>query len=319
MIRISQYATDLSTGIGAAWNRFWFTPTDALPLGVLRIGTGLLGLYYLGSHTADLVRWFGPHGLLPVETVREVASGMGRQTIWRLSYLNYTDVPALLWTLHALGIVMLLAMTLGLLTRVTTVLSLVVVLSYVHRAPMITGQLEPILTMLLCYLCIGPAGRCLSLDRLLFGGKLSRRDSSSNTSWLANLSLRLIQVHVVGFYLMMGLTKLAGATWWEGTAVWAIVVAHADSRIVDLTALRRVPYLIDILTHCIVFFEIMFGLFIWNRLARPLLLLVAIPIWLLLAILTSNFALCGAMLIANLAFVPADFWRELLYRDNRGV
>src|SRR5262245_43805774 len=148
MNRLAQYFSDLSTSIGESWNRFWFTPADPLPLAVVRIGSGLLGLSYLFSHTADLVRWFGPHGLLPIKAVQDIASGMDNpQVVFRYSYFNLTDSPELLWTLHGMGFVVLLAMTLGLLTRVTTPLALVVVLSYVHRAPMIAGQLEPVLTM----------------------------------------------------------------------------------------------------------------------------------------------------------------------------
>lgn len=315
MNRLTNYFSDLSTGIGNSWNRFWFTPADPLPVAVLRIGTGLLSLYYLFSHSADLVRWFGPHGLLPIETVRQLTTGMETQTVWRLSYLNYTDVPELLWILHGLGFVVILAMTLGLLTRLTTVLSLAVVLSYIHRAPMITGQMEPVLTMLLCYLCIGPAGKRLSLDRLVFGRKSQPVLEASESSWTANLCLRLVQVHLSGFYLMMGLTKLAGDPWWDGTAVW-MLLAHADSRIFDLTIIHRFTILVNLLTHAIVFFEICFGVFIWNRLARPLLLLVALPMWLLIAVVSGSVAFCAAMLIANLAFVPASFWRELLARDT---
>lgn len=310
MNRIASYFSELSTGIGSSWNRFWFTPADPLPLAALRIATGLLGLYLLGSHTADLVRWLGPHGLLPASVVQELASGGNSQVVWRWSYFQYTDVPLVLWILHGLGLAVLAAMTVGIFTRLSTALSLVVVLSYVHRAPMITGQMEPVLTMLLCYLCLGPAGRRLSLDRLLFGGKEAAAPGSSDASWGANVALRLVQVHLSGFYLMMGLSKLGGATWWDGTAVW-MLVAQTDSRLFDgLDSLHKFEFLVNFLTHAIVLFEISFGVFIWNRLARPLLLLVAIPMWIMVAVLSANLALGAAMLVANLAFVPADFWRD---------
>lgn len=317
MRQFTSYLAELSAGIGNSWNRFWFTPADPLPLAVLRIGTGLLGFYFLSSHTADLIRWFGPHGILPIEAIRDLTSDMRNQTVWRLSYFNFTDAPILLWTLHALGMAILAALTVGFMTRLTSVLSLVVVLSYVHRAPFITGQMEPVLTMLLCYLCLGPAGQRLSVDRLIFGGKTRTLPDMSEASWGANVALRLVQVHLSGFYLMMGFSKLAGATWWSGTAAW-LLVAQTESRLFDgLDSLHRFEFLVNFLTHAIVLFEISFGVFIWNRLARPLLLMIAIPMWLLLAVLSANLAFCGAMLVANLAFVPADFWRDLLSRDAR--
>src|SRR5688572_9730099 len=196
MNRLSQYFSELSNSIGESWNRFWFTPADPRPLGVLRIGAGLFGLYYLYSHTADLVRWFGPHGLLPIAAVRDLTTDMGNQVVFRFSYFNLTDAPELLWVLHGAGFIVLAAMTLGLFTRVTTPLSLVVVLSYVHRAPLIAGQLEPVLTMLLFYLSLAPAGKSLSLDCLIWKNKTSDGALAPDASWTANLGLRLIQVHV---------------------------------------------------------------------------------------------------------------------------
>jgi hypothetical protein len=311
MNRLSQYFSGLSTSLGESWNRFWFTPSDSLPLGVLRIGAGLFGLYYLYSHTADLIRWFGPHGLLPASAVRDLTSGMGEQVVFRYSYFNLTDAPELLWTLHGVGFVVFAAMTVGLFTRVSTPLSLMVVLSYVHRAPLIAGQLEPVLTMLLFYLSLSPAGKNLSLDRLIWTKKTDDGVPPPEASWTANLGLRLIQVHLAGFYLMMGLSKLAGETWWDGTAVWWLI-AHPESRIVDLTGLGYHPFVINFWTHIIVLFELAFALFVWNRWARPLLLLVAIPMWLSLAIVSAQPAFCLVMLLANLAFVPADVLRELL-------
>src|SRR5205085_2642600 len=40
------YWTTLAARFGEGWNRFWFTPSDPLSLGVLRIGIGLI-LFFL--------------------------------------------------------------------------------------------------------------------------------------------------------------------------------------------------------------------------------------------------------------------------------
>jgi hypothetical protein len=209
--------------------------------------------------------------------------------------------------------VVLAAMTVGLLTRINTILSLAVVLSYVHRAPVITGPLEPVLTMLLCYLCLGPAGRHFSLDRwfgLWRGKDAALIEPAAEKSWSANLALRLIQVHVVGFYLLLALSQLAGPAWWNGRATW-FLLAHADSRIIDLSSLHSASFVLDLFTHAVVLFELAFAVLIWNRTARPLLLLIAVPMWLLLAVISGELGLGAVMLAANLAFVPAEFWRRL--------
>ena len=36
----------------------------------------------------------------------------------------------------------------------------------------------------------------------------------------ANFALRLLQIHVCIIYAAAGLSKLPGAKWWDGTAIW---------------------------------------------------------------------------------------------------
>jgi hypothetical protein len=120
--------------------------------------------------TPDLVRFFGAGGWLPVETMTEIERGGNA-----FSYLNYLSSPAELWTAHILGFVALVLFTVGLLTRVTSILALIVVLAYVHRAPVLMSQVEPVLTMILFYLCLGPSGAYLSVDRLLLRQKVRSR------------------------------------------------------------------------------------------------------------------------------------------------
>ena len=163
------YYSQLTTGIGRSWNKFWFTPSDPFSLAAIRIATGLMALYYVASHTADLTRWFGPDGLLPIETVQRLQGGGegSSQLVFHLSYLNYLVWPAELWIAHALGMAVLVGLILGFRTRIASVVSLVIVLSYVHRASFLTGQFEPLLTMLLVYLCLAPSGAFLSIDSWL--------------------------------------------------------------------------------------------------------------------------------------------------------
>lgn len=316
----ANYFQSLSQGVGGAWNRFWFTPADAYPLAVLRIFVGLASLAYLASHSSDLVRWFGPSGLLPIETVNQLtgatAGGVVAQRIVFLpSYFYLTTDPGMLWLLHVLGMLVLLAFTAGFATRITNVLSVIVVMSYVHRAPMITGQIEPILTMILIYLCLGPSGAHLSVDRWL-GWTRARQPLAAAAdggqafkSWTANLSLRLIQTHLAGFYLLMGLSKLGGETWWNGNAVWWLA-ARSESRLIDLTSLHEWTFLFNVWTHSIVLFELAFALLIWNKLARPLLLAVSVLMWTSLALVTGLVGFSAMMLVANLAFVPAESLRS---------
>src|SRR5437868_1111998 len=114
----------LSQRFGAAWNRFWFTPSDPLMLCALRVATGVVTLYLLFTFSPDIRAFFAAGGLLPADAVaawaREHASP-GFPTLDRFSYLSYVTNPSVLMALHIAGMGVLLAFTVGLFTRVTSI------------------------------------------------------------------------------------------------------------------------------------------------------------------------------------------------------
>lgn len=305
---IRAYFTELFGRFGAGWNQFWFTPSDPLMVCLLRIMTGLVALYAHATYGPDLVRFFAAGGLLSAETVREWVGPQGGFT-----YLfAFDDAPGL-GIIHVAGFAVLLLFTLGLFTRITSVLALIVTLSYIHRAPMLTSLLEPILTMVMFYLCLAPCGAYLSLDRVRRRRGAAARPPIERVDYLrvepsitANVATRLIQLHLAMVYLSMGVAKLSGELWWDGTAVWWLL-ARPESRLVDLTdTLIRHPYLTNAWTHAIVLFELGFGLLVWNRLARPLMLTIAVVMWPLVILATGLWTFGIMMLVATSAFVSPE-------------
>jgi hypothetical protein len=306
-VRASSWS-DLAENFGAAWNRFWFTPADPLSCAVLRIAVGLLAALHFLDLAGGLSWWYASDGLLPPETVRsvlELASETGAS--YRTTYLNGFAAGWELWVLHVLAIVAALAFAAGLVTRISGVITLVALLSYVHRSPLVAGHVEPVLSFLLAYLILAPSGARLSIDRWLANRKPERLAKLDQPSIAANIGLRLIQVHLAMFYVMMGLTKLYGDAWWDGNAVW-ILLAQTESRPLDLTGLRRLGqpgyYLLNLWTHTLVYFELAFGVLIWNRYTRSVMLALSVPIWISLIIATGHVVFGLTMLAAGSAFLP---------------
>lgn len=305
---------------GHAWNRFWYTPRDARVLSMMRIGVGAMALYALLCYTPDLRKFFGPSGLLPASTVEAVmfaeaetaerpAFLYGRM-LMAINYLAwFENEPSMLWGAHLVGIAILAALVAGFKTRVTSILALIVTLTYIHRGQVLNAQLEPIVSMVMAYLCLGPCGAYYSVDHWL----ASRHATAAPPPSIgANIATRLLQIHLSAIYIMMGFGKLVrlgvtdGAVWWTGDAVWWLIAKPGGS-LVDLTWLYAHPFVIDAWTQAIVFFELAFGIFIWKAWARPALLVLAVPMWLSLAVLTGLTPWCVMMLAANLAFVlPSD-------------
>ncbi len=310
MNTFTEYFTELGRRLCGGWNRFWFSPADPYTLSLLRLLTGIVALYYVFSFSSDLALWFAPDGLLAIDTLDELIDG--EDTV-RPSILKLADSVGMLYAVHAVSLLVAAMFMVGLFSRCTNILTLLAVLSYAHRAPMITGLVEPILAMVLFYLCFAPTGSYLSVDRWLKKRRQAEalEQTSSGLSTGANISQRLIQVHLAGFYMMFALTKLEGPTWWMGDAMWWLI-ARPESRVVDVTFLAGHTYVINIWTHSVVAFELAFAILIWVRWARPLLLLLALPAWILLALATGELAFCAMMLIGNMSFVPALTLRRIM-------
>lgn len=309
------------------WNQFWFQPSDPFVLSVLRVLTGMMATYLVASYTSDLYRWFGPDGVLPTTVVHRLLDGISAEAVpanFHWSYLNiFADSNTALSIVHGLGLLVLIAFTLGFFSRFTSVLAFVVVASYIHRAPMITGPFETVLSFVLFYLCFGPCGAYLSLDQWLAkrkksGDGMDQQPHELKISWTANVAVRLIQVHLAAFYLLLGLSKLSGrpgneffGSWWTGEAIWWLMT-RSESRLVDATFLANDVglLLVNLVTHAIVAFELLFPVLIWRPALRRWFLIANVVIWILLALLTGLVSYAVMLVIASLAFVPSSVLRS---------
>jgi hypothetical protein len=326
----TNYFTSLTTELGSGWNRFWFAPSDPIALGVLRIAVGLIALYTLATYTPDLERYFGPNGLVPVGMLasleeqtrdidRQAVPGQVREAMpreYRFSYLDRLHSGRALLTAHLVGLAVVAMFTVGLFSRLTSVASLIVFLSYLHRGPMLTAAAEPLVAILIFYLALGPSGSACSLDHWLAVRRrqneplaIGQADTIAS-SW-ATVPLRLIQVHLALIYAMMVLGKLGNDNWWSGLGIWWLI-ARTESRMIDLSGLHQLPLVVSAWSYAVMLWQAMFPILIWNRLARPLLLLVNAVMWLLLAPVLGNLPLAAVMIAASLSFVSPEWLRSLV-------
>jgi len=295
-------------GTVTAWDLFWFAPSNPRRLCQLRVAAGLLAFWFFLGHTFDLQIWFGPGGLLPVDTVKSL-----RPDPYRWSFLPLFQDAGGLWLVHGLAIVSATCMAWGLFSRTTTLITWLFVLSYIHRAPMLTGVFEPILTLTLGYLWLAPVGNYYSVDRWWRERRGRQSQPTAGGSTASTLVSRLIQVHVATLYGLMGLSKLGGiagstnydGSWWRGEAVWWLIT-RSESRLIDLTFLHAYPLVVNALTHAIVAFELAFAVLIWNGRIRPWLLAVGCVLWPLIGLITGSLSFALAMLSLNLALLRPE-------------
>lgn len=311
---LGTYFNQFTEAISSGWNRFWFQRDSPKTVSCLRIVVGVVALIYALTFTSELAIWFADGGVLPVDRTYRLtgaADPTARVFYWSLFYLAHTSTQ--LYALHAIGLLSILLFAVGFQTRYTSIIATVFVLSYGERAPMLMGVLEPLLCPMMLYLCLAPCGAYFSVDAWLRDRKGEAKDIP--TSFTAHLATRLIQVHVVAFYWMMAFAKLGNPVWWNGEAMWWLI-AQPDNRLIDLTFLSSSEgsrLIVFAWTHLVVFFELAFGLLIWFRIWRPLLVVLATIHWIGLGLVTGNWEFAILMIGLSLAFAP---WESLEFASN---
>jgi hypothetical protein len=222
-------------GFIEAWRSFWLAPAAPLGLHWIRFLAGLLFLAWLLPLTGErealfsMSGWFDRTALL--ESNRLPGGAPVLPGSWSLVYLcgSATSLSILWWGSMAV----LCLFTLGLWTRVTSVLTWLVVVSF-QANPVIEFDADPLLSALAFYLMLGylflgqwdgnltlrerllgPAGTSLLAVLRRRGERREGRPSSA-----ANLALRLMQIHFAIAVVISGLHKLQFGDWWSGVAYW---------------------------------------------------------------------------------------------------
>ncbi len=274
-------------------------------LGVIRVLTGLMLLYTHAVWGLVLGDFFGPAGWLSEGLVRNLQEESYACSFWWL-------VPdGWMWPAYGTSMVILSIFTLGLWTRVTSILALVVTISFAHRVPVAMFGLDQINGMLTLYLAIGPSGRALSLDRWLAIRHGQTRESSDAPSAGANLAQRLINVHMCVIYLFAGLSKLQGEAWWNGEAMWR-AFSNLEYQSIDMTWLAWHPRLLDLITHISVLWEVLFCVLVWRPRIRPLVLAMAVVLHVGIGACLGMWTFGLIMLIGCASFLPNDAVRRLV-------
>jgi hypothetical protein len=228
-------------------------------------------------------------------------------------WFHVTD-PTQMALIHVGVLVLILLFTLGVFTRVTSVLTWLACISYIHRTQHVLFGMDTMMNILLFYLMIGNSGAALSVDRLLARYRAARASLNRSgvidaptraflayppPSVLTNFTLRLIQVHFCFIYTAAGLSKLKGAAWWNGMAFWDVVVNPEftlmlypwyESMVRGLASIKPLFYFTTITAVWFtLFIEIGLPFLVWTRLR-----------WFVVFLATAMHALIGVLMGLNL-------------------
>jgi hypothetical protein len=304
---VTDYFRELGHATLAGWNRFWFAPSDPATLGLIRILAGAMLFYTHFVWSLDLESFFGPRGWISPEALGKLDGRVGAWT-----YFDLIHSTTGLWVAHIAALVVLALLTIGLFSRVMSVLAFLITVAYANRVPQAWFGLDDINALLAMYLMVGPCGAAYSLDRWL-ARRRAGESCPTEPSTSANLAIRLMQVHMCLVYLFSAMGKLEGETWWGGQAIW-LSVANLEYQSLDMTWLANHRWLINAMTHFTVFWELSYCVFVWPRLSRPLVIGAAIVTHLGIAIALGMKTFGLVMLIGNAAFVSPALVRRVLDR-----
>ena len=297
------------------WDSFWFQTADPATLCLIRLLMGAMLVYTHAVWTLELPAFFSAEGVFQLEFMD--AYHGGSPFAW--SHFYWSSSVYWLWGSHAISMFVLIAFTVGFKTRWTSILSYLIVVSYAHRASGALYGLDQVNGFVTLYLALGPSGALYSVDHWLQrrAGQ-GRAPSVLQPSVLANVAIRLMQVHLCVMYFFAGVGKLLGAAWWDGTALWGAFASY-DYQTVDMTFLAHWPHVVNLMTHVALFWEVSYAFGVWPRLTRPIYVLMAIPVHLGIGLCMGMQTFGLAMIFANLCFLSPSGARWILRRFPGGA
>jgi hypothetical protein len=327
----SEPAAPYTSGPIHAWTRFWFTPTDPVGLHVVRLAAGLVFLAWLLPLAGHVDALFGLEGWFDRQAYREaahIAGGLPQPFTWSLLYLcgsNTVVLTAVYWA----SIAVLVLFTAGLWTRLTAVLTWLIVASFT-ASPAFGLDADILLLILALYLMVGYAllgladrDRPLAMrllgarDTFLIGRRPAMADVPERKSLAANVALRLLQVHFAIVIFVSGLHKLQFGDWWAGLALWYPlhpVMEMTTNSAGSPAQLRTSLMLLSLAGYAVLAWQIGFPAFAWRPRWRPVLLGGAL-IGALGCIFLYGVPVFGPAFFAGcLSYVSAREWHRLFVR-----
>ena len=285
---------------------FWTRPVRAEPLALFRIVFGAtLLLSVLISYAPYLGLYLGDDALLPPAQVDDwMSTNAGRFCLLRGSKnlppfdempADYADAwtdwcarPANEYLLFGVWVASLACVTLGLCTRPSTIIALLLTVLFHLRIVQTTNGGDSVARCGLFYLMLAPAGAVWSLDAWLMRWRLRRRGLAAAPSpvLIPAWSVRLIQIQLCLMYFFTGLVKVVDdlpillqtgrpgpdADWLNGTAVYWVLNDIELNR-VPFAWLRPPLWLCQLLSWGTLVFEIGFPFLVLSRRLRPWVLL----------------------------------------------
>jgi hypothetical protein len=278
-----------------AWNRFFFGPISARPLGAFRIVYGLVLLAFLALMIPEFELYYTSTGLLQGTEAREAAGPL------RFSPLQYVEGTTIPYAVLGATIAAAAGVTLGWHTRIMSVLLFLGMLSLYHRNVSSNGGPDAIPMIMSFYLMLCPAGAAYSLD----ARRAARKRGSSVEPLIVPWGQRLIQMQLCLIYFQSSVIKCQGSLWQNGTTVH-YVLFNREFGWFNLEWLAEFPLLINFMTHSALLVQFALAFWLWFRPTRRWVILAGIGLHAGIRSILNIPGFGEFMIVAYITFLAPD-------------
>lgn len=288
---------------------FFLKPVSPYPVAVFRILFGLCACGTLLLLHSEWLNWFGVHGWVSMETIARAESGF-RLNLFSAVPEDDGWIGGLYWLFLAASI----SLTLGLGTRISSVIVFLSLNSLNQRNPLILHGGDAFLRSAGFFLMFARSGAVLSVDAAI---RRMRQPRGGDTAPLIPpWPQRLIQIQIAVIYLASFWWKAKGNTWWDGTALFYVL---------NLREIRRFPtphffthlWILRAGSWAAMAFELLFPLLVWFRTFRNPLLIAGLCFHLSLEYALNIPMFQWDMLAAYVLFMDLDWLQRAAERNSR--
>ena len=202
---------------------------------------------------------------------------------------------------HLIHLALLFLLIIGRSHFVLMLLTWVIGQGFIQRNYAVLFGADVISNLFLFYLCFTDCQSKYVVFPVFF--RLNRINFSFLNSFRNDLSrifFRLMQLQIMIIYAYTGFEKLKGNSWWEGTALWTVLVNPQFSWI-DFSFLKSVPAVFALGTFIAIVFEVYFPVMVAFKKTRKWWLLLGflfhLQIGFLLGLFSFSWVMCSTYIL----------------------
>ncbi len=289
------------------FDRFLFESCDPIMASVLRIAYATLLIVDVCVWMLDGSHWFSDDGVVSAESIQRLYE----IPYWSVFFISSSTA------LVQVGLVILLVQSCLLLfgcwSRFQAACIFFWLVSFQHRNPLICDGEDTVFRLFAFFMIFLPLDCDWSLSAKFYAKSGIQRTYDRSTAW----GLRLVQFEMTAIYLSASWSKLQGATWRDGSALYYV------SRMDDYfgrswlpESTFDIPWLIRCATWVALSIEFALPWTLWFRRTRRLAIIAGIGLHLCIETTMNLFLFEWIMIVGLLAFVKPEEWGIKIHKPR---